>query len=185
MRYHNITKADMLNGEGLRVVLWVSGCNHECPGCQNALTWDPNDGVIFDDSAKQEILNELENDWCSGLTCSGGDPLFPGNRETIAELMKEVKDKYPNKTIWCYTGYTYETLQKQRIKDNNLNEILNLVDVLLDGPFIMRQADIKKHYVGSTNQRVIDMNKTRVENKIVLYDDEDVSSFEEVKVCHT
>ena len=79
MRYHNITKADMLNGEGLRVVLWVSGCNHECPGCQNALTWDPNDVIVFDESAIKEIYKELDQEWCSGITLSGGDPLFPGN----------------------------------------------------------------------------------------------------------
>ena len=184
MRYHNITKADMLNGEGLRVVLWVSGCNHECPGCQNALTWDPNDGVMFDESAIKEIYKELDQEWCSGLTLSGGDPLFPGNRETIRNLVLNVKELYPNKTIWCYTGYTYETLLKQSEKDNCLNDILNNIDVLLEGPFIMRLASINKHYVGSTNQRIIDMKKTRESNEIVLYSDENVESFEEVKVCH-
>lgn len=184
MRYHNITKADMLNGEGLRVVLWVSGCNHECPGCQNALTWNPNDGIAFDESAIKEIYKELDQEWCSGLTLSGGDPLFPGNRETIRNLVLNVKELYPNKTIWCYTGYTYETLLKQSELDNNLNDILNNIDVLLEGPFIMRLADINKHYVGSTNQRIIDMKKTNKLGKIVLYNDENVESFNEVKVCH-
>ena len=83
MRYHNITKADMLNGEGLRVVLWVSGCSHHCPGCQNAVTWDPEDGLEFDDAAKEEIFAELKQDWCSGITFSGGDPLFCSNRKDI------------------------------------------------------------------------------------------------------
>ena len=151
MRYHNITKADMLNGEGLRVVLWVSGCNHECPGCQNALTWNPDDGLEFNEEAIKEIYNELDQDWCSGITISGGDPLFPGNRRTIRNLVLGIHEKYPNKNIWCYTGYVYETLQEQRKNDKDLDDILNTIDVLLDGPFIMRFASIKTHYVGSTN----------------------------------
>jgi len=91
MRYHNVTKADMLNGEGLRVVLWVSGCSHKCPGCQNAITWNPDDGVEFDDDTIKEIYHELDQDWCSGLTLSGGDPLFLGNRKAIRDLVMNVK----------------------------------------------------------------------------------------------
>ncbi len=184
MRYHNITKADMLNGEGLRVVLWVSGCNHECPGCQNALTWNPNEGLLFDESAVNEIYAELDQDWCDGITLSGGDPLYPGNRETIRNLVLNIKEKYPKKTVWCYTGYTYEVLIKQALKDNDLNDILNHIDVLLDGPFLMRLADMNKHYVGSSNQRIIDMVKTREQKEIVLYQDEEVEGFKEVQVCH-
>ncbi len=184
MRYHNITKADMLNGEGLRVVLWVSGCSHECPGCQNALTWNPNEGLPFDEEAIKEIYQELDQDWCDGITLSGGDPLFLGNRETVRNLILNIKEKYPNKTIWCYTGYTYETLVKQALKDSNLNDILNHIDVLLDGPFLMRLADMNKHYVGSSNQRIIDMVKTRKQDEIVLYQDEEVKGFKEVNVCH-
>ena len=105
MRYHNITKADMLNGEGLRVVLWVSGCSHHCHACQNAVTWDHEDGLVFDDAAKKEIFDELEKDWCSGITLSGGDPLFCSNREDICKLVLEIRDKFPDKTIWLYTGY--------------------------------------------------------------------------------
>ncbi len=171
MKYHNITKADMLNGEGLRVVLWVSGCNHACPGCQNQITWNANNGLLFDDTAKEEIFTELNNDWCSGLTLSGGDPLFPLNRETIALLVKEVKEKYPNKTIWCYTGYVWEELTKESKKDKFLTTILNNIDVLLDGKFILQEADEKIHYVGSRNQRIIDVPKTLQNKKIVLYID--------------
>ena len=186
MKYHNITKADMLNGEGLRVVLWVSGCNHECPGCQNALTWNPNEGITFDEEAIKEIYAELEQCWCDGITISGGDPLFPGNRETIRNLILNIKEKYPDKTIWCYTGYTYEVLMKQKEKDKHLNDILENVDVLLDGPFIMRLADINTHYVGSKNQRVIDMVETRKSGEIVLYEKESTTEeqFKEVQVCH-
>ena len=110
MRYHNITKADMLNGEGLRVVLWVSGCSHHCHACQNAFTWDPFDGLEFDESAKKELFDELEKPWCSGITFSGGDPLFYGNREEIRKLVVEIFQKFPEKTIWLYTGYTWEEL---------------------------------------------------------------------------
>ena len=132
MKYHNITKADMLNGEGLRVVLWTSGCSHKCPGCHNAITWDKDGGLLFDEAAKKEIFDELEKDWCDGLTLSGGDPLFPESREAIAGLVKEVKERYPNKTIWCYTGFIWEELKRQMDEDNNLSNpfevTINLID---------------------------------------------------------
>ena len=133
MRYHNITKADMLNGDGLRVVLWLAGCSHHCQACQNPITWDANDGLIFDEEAKREVFAELEKSWCSGLTLSGGDPLYIGNREEVSLLVKEIKLKFPDKNIWCYTGYTWEELMKQVKDDNNLKTILDNVDVLLDG----------------------------------------------------
>lgn len=171
MRYHNITKADMLNGEGLRVVLWVSGCSHACPGCQNQITWKASDGLIFDNDAKKEIFEELEHDWCAGITLSGGDPLFLGNREGISKLVLEIKEKYPNKTIWCYTGYTWEGLMEEKNVDQNLKTILENIDVLLDGRFIMRLANEKIHYVGSENQRIIDVKKSLKEDNINLYFD--------------
>lgn len=171
MRYHNITKADMLNGEGLRVVLWVSGCSHHCHACQNAVTWNPNDGLVFDDTAKKEIFDELQYDWCSGITLSGGDPLFLGNREEIAKLVLEIRNRFKDKTIWLYTGYTFEELLVQKENDNNLDIILNNIDVLLDGKFILKLVDIKLHYVGSSNQNIIDVKKSLKERKKVLYID--------------
>ena len=171
MKYHNITKADMLNGEGLRVVLWTSGCIHHCPACQNALTWDENDGLLFDDEAMKEIWTELEKGWCSGLTLSGGDPLFIPNRKTIRNLVVNCKKKYPQKTIWSYTGYTWEELMDQRKTDKNLEEILEHIDVLLEGRFILKLAEEKLHYVGSSNQRIIDVKKSLAAEKIVLYID--------------
>lgn len=171
MKYHNITKADMLNGEGLRVVLWTSGCIHHCPSCQNALTWDPDDGLNFDDDAIREIYKELDNDWCSGLTLSGGDPLYIPNRKNIRDLVTNVKKLYPKKTIWAYTGYTWEELMEQVKNDSNLKDILDNIDVLLEGRFLLKEADERLHYVGSANQRIIDVKKTlENENKeIVLY----------------
>ena len=171
MRYHNITKADMLNGEGLRVVLWLAGCYHHCHACQNPITWDANDGLIFDDTAKKEIFDELEKDWCSGITFSGGDPLYLDNREDLSSLMMEIKEKFPDKNIWCYTGYTWEELMKQVKDDKNLKNILNSVDVLLEGRFVLGLALEKLHYVGSSNQRIIDVKKSLDNNKINLYID--------------
>ena len=100
MRYHNITKDDMLNGDGLRVVLWVSGCNHCCEDCQNPVTWDSNGGIPFDEAAKKELFEELEKSYVSGITLSGGDPLHPANRLDIRALVCEIREKYPEKTIW-------------------------------------------------------------------------------------
>ncbi len=171
MKYHNITKADMLNGEGLRVVLWVSGCSHKCPGCQNALTWDPEDGVVYDDDTIKEIYHELDQDWCSGLTLSGGDPLFLENRKTIRDLVTNVKQLYPDKTIWMYTGYTWEELMAQRELDQNLEDILHHIDVLLEGKFVLSKAEQKLHYVGSANQRIIDVKKSLEQETITLYID--------------
>lgn len=171
MKYHNITKADMLNGEGLRVVLWVSGCSHKCPGCQNALTWDKDDGVTFDDETIKEIYQELDQEWCNGITLSGGDPLFLENRKTIRDLVMNIRQLYPNKTIWSYTGYTWEELMAQRELDQNLEDILQNIDVLLEGRFIMSKAEAKLHFVGSANQRIIDVPKSLEKDEIVLYID--------------
>lgn len=169
MKYHNITKADMLNGEGLRTVLWVSGCSHHCPGCQNVITWDENDGVCYDHNTLLEIYHELDQDWCSGLTLSGGDPLFVKNRKDIRNLVINVKKLYPTKTIWVYTGYTYEKLIEQTNLDLNLKDILSKIDVLIDGKFILNLKDDKLHYIGSSNQRIIDMKRSLEIGEIVPY----------------
>ena len=100
MNYHNITKDDMLNGDGLRVVLWVAGCSHHCKGCHNPVTWNENDGLNFDQNAKNEIFEQLDKDYISGITFSGGDPLMFCNREVVGDFIKEIKLKYPNKSIW-------------------------------------------------------------------------------------
>lgn len=152
MRYHDITKVDMNNGDGLRVVLWVSGCSHHCKGCQNPITWDENEGVLFDDVAKKEIFDELDKDYISGITLSGGDPLFMGNRQEISSLIEEIKEKYPTKTIWMWTGYKWEEIMNlPYIKD---------IDVLVDGKFILEQRNVSLKWKGSPNQRVIDVKKT-------------------------
>ncbi len=105
MRYHNITKDDMLNGDGLRVCLWVAGCTHACKDCHNPITWDICGGIEFDEAAKQELFETLAKPYISGITLTGGDPLHPQNREPIGALVREIREKFPNKTIWLYTGF--------------------------------------------------------------------------------
>ena len=152
MRYHNITKDDMLNGDGLRVVLWVSGCSHCCKGCQNPITWDVNGGVLFDDAAKQEIFEQLDKPYISGITFSGGDPLHSANRMDVRTLMSEIREKYPEKTIWLYTGDVWENVMHY--------PMMRYVDVLVDGEFMIEKRDVKLMWKGSSNQRVIDVQKS-------------------------
>ncbi len=163
MRYHNITKDDMLNGEGLRTVLWVSGCTHQCKNCHNPITWDVAGGLEFDEAAEKELFFDLTKPHCSGLTFSGGDPLHPLNRQEVARLIKKAREVAPDKTIWLYTGYNFE-----EIKDI---DGINLLDVLIDGEFIEELKEEKLHWVGSSNQRIIDIKKTFETGEIVLYDD--------------
>lgn len=161
MRYHNITKDDMLNGDGLRVVLWVAGCSHGCPGCQNPVTWDPDGGIPFDEEAKQEIFTELDKDYVSGITFSGGDPLHEKNIDGVTALAREIREKYPQKTIWLYTGYTWKEICKL--------EIVTYLDVLVDGRFEESKKDNNLHWRGSANQFVIDVKNTRKIGELVLH----------------
>lgn len=160
MRYHNITKDDMLNGEGLRVVLWVAGCGHACPGCHNPVTWDADSGLLFDREAEDELFAELGKDYVSGVTLSGGDPLFPANRADVETLCAHIRQRFPDKTIWLYTGYTWDEIQDLPLLEN--------VDVVVDGRFVQAQADSQLHWRGSANQRVIDVASTRASNEVVL-----------------
>ena len=161
MRYHNITKDDMLNGDGLRVVLWVSGCSHCCKGCHNPITWDPNGGLAFDKAAKEEIFAELARDYISGITLSGGDPLYFGNRSDVLRFLRELKSRFPEKTVWLYTGFVWETISGL--------EIMDYVDVLVDGEFQEGKKDTQLHWRGSPNQRVIDVPASRAEGKVILH----------------
>ena len=162
MRYHNITTDDMLNGDGLRTVLWVAGCTHNCKGCQNPITWDIEGGLLFDDAAERELFDKIAPDYISGVTFSGGDPLHPQNRGKITELAKKCKELFPEKTVWLYTGFTFEEIKGL--------EIVQYCDVIVDGEFILEQRDPKLHWKGSANQRVIDVRETLKLNKIVLFD---------------
>ena len=161
MRYHNITKDDMLNGDGLRVVLWVAGCNHCCRECQNPVTWDPNGGLPFTEKEENEIFTELKKDYISGITFSGGDPLHPSNISAVTRLAKKIREKYPDKTIWLYTGSVWEEISHE--------EIIRYLDVCVDGEFVVEQKDISLKWKGSSNQRVIDVPATLREGRIMLH----------------
>lgn len=152
MRYHNITKDDMLNGDGLRVVLWLAGCNHCCKECHNPVTWDPDGGLLFDEAARKEVFEQLQKDYISGITFSGGDPMHPANRADVRELMARIREQYPDKTIWMYTGDSWE-----KIWDD---AVMKYVDVVVDGEFHIAERDEKLLWKGSKNQRVIDVKGT-------------------------
>ncbi len=181
MRYHNITTDDMLNGDGLRVVLWTAGCEHHCPECQNPITWDRCGGIEFDDEAKKESFDYLSNDYAEGITFSGGDPLATYNRKDILSLAKEIKEKFSEKNIWCYSGYTFEALKEDPVA----LEIFNYIDVLVDGRYEKDLRDIKLQWRGSSNQRVIDIKKSMAADKVVLYGiEEDVPFQTEIQSCN-
>ncbi len=162
MRYHNITTDDMLNGDGLRTVLWVAGCEHRCPGCHNPITWDIDGGIPFDEDAERELFEKLSADYISGITFSGGDPLHKQNRGEIIRLAKRVRAELPEKTIWLYTGYSWEEVREL--------EVIPLLDVLVDGEYVEAVRDPKLHWKGSANQRVIDVRETMRLGKVVLFD---------------
>lgn len=162
MNYHDIKKDDISNGEGLRVTLFVSGCNHYCKECQNQQTWDPRSGIPFGSKARSEIFNELEKEYIHGLTLCGGDPLYKTNISTLTKLVKEVRERFPNKSVWLYTGSLWEDIC-------NI-ELVTLCDVVIDGPFKCELLDVKYPYAGSTNQRIIDVKKSIINNKCTLYE---------------
>ena len=156
MRFHNITKDDMLNGEGLRTVLWVAGCIHGCKGCHNEVTWDIHGGIPFDEAARDELFLALKPDYIDGLTLSGGDPFHPDNRADIYQLVKDVREKFPTKTIWSYTGFMWNDICHL--------PVIPLLDVIVDGKFIQALLSPALPWVGSSNQRVIDVQKTLKQN---------------------
>jgi len=165
INYHNITYDDMVNGEGLRVVLWVSGCEHRCKECHNPVTWDPNVGLPFTEWDEAEFWEWLAKPWTQGATFSGGDPLHPRNRKKIGEMIARIKKDYPTKDIWVYTGYKLtENFTLENIKGETFElPYLKDIDVLVDGRFECetRCADIAAHkkvlWRGSSNQRLIDV----------------------------
>lgn len=172
MNYIMIRTDDMLNGNGLRVVLFCTACDHCCKNCHNPETWDASNGIKFDDEAKEMIIKELQNDYISGLTLSGGDPLHKNNLKDVYNLCKEVKEKFPNKTIWLYTGYEWEQIFCVNTTDDVYRkQIVKMCDVLVDGKFIEELADVNYHWAGSTNQRIIDIQESLKQNKVVLYCD--------------
>ena len=204
MNYLKINKEDVCNGEGLRVVLWLSGCSHHCYNCQNPHTWDENSGIPFDETAKEELFRELDKDYISGLTLSGGDPLFESNLDEVLDLVTKVNKQYntiqdsvyvrdknnniltsfadkirlssSQKTIWLYTGYTWEEIEKGSMDEQLKYEqwtkrakIITECDILVDGQYIDSQRDLSLPYRGSKNQRLIDIQKSLQQGEVVLW----------------
>ena len=175
MNYHNITYPDMNNGSGLRVVLWLSGCNHRCYKCQNPQTWDVNSGIEFDEEAENELFNALDNDYISGLTLTGGDPLHENNLDGVLKLVDKIHLLLPQKSIWLYTGYTWEDIIHTKMphlskQTEQRKEIVSKVDVLVDGSYIDEKRDVSLKWIGSSNQRVIDIKKSLEKGEIILWD---------------
>lgn len=152
MNYAKITKYDIANGLGVRVVLWVSGCDHHCKGCHNRETWSENYGKPFTLESYNEIVESLDHEYISGLTFSGGDPLRPQNVHTCMMIAKSIKEKFPDKDIWCWTGYKLEELKNRN--DDDTNSLLDSIDYIIDGEFIENLKDISLHWRGSSNQRI-------------------------------
>lgn len=161
MNYGRINKTDIANGPGVRVSIFVSGCRNRCKGCFQPETWDFNYGEYFSTETIDEIYKGMSPDYISGLTILGGDPMEPENRPDVLRLSRIMKMLYPNKTIWIYTGYKYENLKDL--------EIMDYIDVLVDGPFIESKKDISLQFMGSSNQRIIDIPETRRSGKIKLW----------------
>ncbi len=184
--FHDISKDDMNNGDGLRVVLWMSGCNHRCPGCQNPETWSSSSGIPYTMESEIELFDYLSKPWIDGITFSGGDPMFPGNREAVRTIIKKMKSLYPEKTVWLYTGYSLKRSDDSWffedecpwLKEHDMFTIdwLDQIDVIVDGPFDqnVRKIDLEKkfdpYWCGSSNQRVIDVQESLFLKKIVLYE---------------
>ena len=173
MHYGELKKCDIANGIGVRVTLFVSGCTNHCPDCFQHQTWDFDYGKVFTDETKAEIFAELDKSYVNGLTVLGGEPFEPRNQRELLPLLREVRERYPDKTVWCFTGF--------RLEDELLREgsyprcevtdgMLACIDVLVDGRFVKELKDISLQFRGSRNQRVIDMNRTRETGTVTLWD---------------
>ena len=172
MNYGEIKKCDIANGEGVRVSLFVSGCTHHCPGCFNEDTWDFNYGKEFTQETEEEILEALSLDYINGLSLLGGEPFEPQNQEVLVKLLRKVKEQYPAKDIWCYSGYLFdkELLGESRARCGCTDEMLSMLDVLVDGRFVEALKDITLVFRGSSNQRVIDVKQSLDRGEVVLWE---------------
>ena len=158
MNYITIYKSSLSDGEGWRVVLFVSGCDHKCYGCHNPQSWDKNAGKPFTEETKEYLFNAVNNSEIDGLTLSGGDPLYSANIKEVTALCKEFKERFPNKDIWLYTGSVYDDKLAQL-------EVMQYIDYLVDGPFILEKRDTSQRFRGSTNQRIINIKQRRLKQQ--------------------
>ena len=172
MYYGNIKNCDIADGLGIRVSLFVSGCRNCCPGCFNKMTWDFNYGQEYTEETEEEIIRLLKPSYIDGFTLLGGEPFEEENQEPLAKLLKRIKKEYPNKDIWCYTGYVLEDdlLSDHGKKHTEFTlDMLNNIDVLVDGPFILEKKNLMLKFRGSENQRVLNLKETLRQNKPIIY----------------
>lgn len=174
MNYATIKKRDIANGPGVRVSLFVSGCTHRCPGCFNEIAWDFDYGQPFTAETESELLEALAPDYIKGLSLLGGEPFEPRNQRALVKFLHRMHERFPQKTVWCYSGYTLEQLcgkVESPARCEVTDEMLSMIDVLVDGRFVLEKKNIRLRFRGSENQRLIDMNKTRARGEIVLWED--------------
>ena len=171
MYYGAIKKNDIANGQGVRVSLFVSGCTHHCKNCFNAETWSFTYGAPFTEETEEEILSAMAPGYVEGLSLLGGDPLEPLNQEPLLPLLRKMRERYPEKTVWCYTGFLYEDLFGEgKAVTPATPELLSYLDILVDGPFIEEKKNLNLQFRGSSNQRVIDVKKSLQTGKVVIWD---------------
>lgn len=170
MNYAEIKNCDIANGPGVRVTLFVSGCTHHCKDCFNEMAWDFAYGDVFDQQVEERLLAFLQPEYITGLTLLGGEPLEYENWRGLLPFLRKVKTQYPEKNIWCYTGYLFDRdlLRESRARCEATDEMLSLTDVLVDGEFIQEQKNISLRFRGSENQRIIDVQKSLREGRVCL-----------------
>lgn len=174
MNYAEIKYCDIANGEGVRTTLFVSGCRHHCKNCFQPETWSFSYGNEFDSGIEQKILESLKGPFVDGITLLGGEPMEPENQRALLPFLRNVKQAYPNKTVWCYTGDVFEDLQDKNSNRHTeaTDELLSLIDVLVDGPYVEAEHDISLRFRGSRNQRIIDVPSTLASGVVCLWNDD-------------
>lgn len=178
MNYAEIKYCDIANGVGVRTTLFVSGCRHACPGCFNAQAWDFLAGSPFTPAVEDEIISSLETSYVNGLSILGGEPLEPENQEALAPFLERVRAREPKTSVWLWTGFTWEQLMDNscRAHTKQLDRILSVLDVMVDGPFVEAQKDITLRFRGSANQRIIDVGASLRANEVVPWQDQKIFS---------
>lgn len=172
MNYADIKQYDVANGPGVRVSLFVSGCSHRCEGCFNPETWDFEYGEAFTQQTVQTILDYLQPSYVKGLTLLGGDPMEPLNQKALLPLLRKVKELYPQKDVWCFTGYDFERdIIQKWLGRPETREFLSYIDVLVDGEFILEQKNANLRFKGSENQKTILVGESLAQGKTILWDD--------------
>lgn len=175
MHYSTIKDCDIANGIGVRITLFVSGCTNHCKNCFQPQTWDFDYGEPFTEETEEKLLEMLKPDYINGLTLLGGEPMEPQNQRALVPFLKRVREAYPNKNIWCFTGFTYEILKTDgsHPRCEVTDEMLSLIDVLVDGRYVDELKDLTLQFRGSSNQRLIDMVKTRENGEVTLLPNND------------